>query len=107
MKHMPTPPDAPFVSLPGDVFQWLMTAFATVLAWIFRRHLKDDDDRAKATDHRLQLQEALIERRHAENVAGREAIRAEMSKGNENLMGQIIAMRREIVDVLLQMRSAQ
>jgi hypothetical protein len=98
---MPTPPDA---YVPWSVFEWcvgiILAANAASLEWfrrLFNRHLNDDN-------RRFELAEAMIERRHAENAAGREGLRAEFSKGNENLMSQMIAMRREIVDVLLQLR---
>lgn len=111
--------------MPASWFQWVLsvlmtisTGFVGLLWWVFRRHLSEDDlreantlkrfdDRQEEIAAQFNLQEALIERRHAENIAAREASRAEVSRGNEQLMAQMIAMRREIVDVLLDRRNGK
>src|SRR5260221_12337193 len=108
---MPTPPPDAYV--PWGVFEWLMGVFGTTLAvfwggflWVFKRHLADDTERENATVARLimrekdiqdefKVQEALIEKRHAENQAKNEGLRSEMAKGNEASLIQTNAMRRE------------
>ncbi len=120
---MVTSPES-LLSLPASLFQWVLAALTTVstgfvglLWWVFRRHLKEDEDRELATitrletrehevNRRFELQEAIIDRRHAENQQSREMLRSEMATGNQSLMTQMGANRREIVDVLLQL-SAQ
>ena len=94
MAKMSTP-DVPFV--PWSIFQWIVTAFAAVIAWLFRQHLRDDD-------RRFEKQEARMSLLHAENVGTMEKMRGDVLAAQNGLSSQIMGMRREIVDVLLQQR---
>ena len=92
---MTPPPDPPFI--PWSIFQWIVTAFGLVIAWLFRRHLKEDDTRFRE-------QEARINLKHAENVASMQQLRGDLLAGQSNLATQFTSVRRTLDDVLLQRR---
>jgi hypothetical protein len=96
LKPMTAPPlNAPFV--PWSIFQWIVTAFGAVIAWLFRRHLIEDDARFKE-------QEKRIDQKHIENVASLQQMRGDLLAGQSNLASQFSSVRRTLDDVLLQRR---